>query len=260
MLTVLKIGGSVFSSKEKPFSLELRTLYNIAEEIAYALDRGCVENLVLVHGGGSYGHYIVAEHGASNSLDMAVQVAYYMRELNEIVVDALHRLGVPAVGIDTHALAYLERERLVVSIDPILAMLSHGAVPVLYGDIVLGIETMRIVSGDELAWILASSIVPSRILFATNVDGVFDRDPRNPNAKLLNLVEVEKLDEVLRSVGGSSGIDVTGGMRTKLELATKYFVDGIREVVIFNGRRRGYVLQALCGIPERCTRLVRHGT
>ncbi|MEM2715383.1 MAG: acetylglutamate kinase, partial [Candidatus Thermoplasmatota archaeon] len=52
-MIIIKIGGSVISNKEKPFSFNEKIVEQIAEEIKYFYPE---KKFLIVHGGGSYGH------------------------------------------------------------------------------------------------------------------------------------------------------------------------------------------------------------
>ncbi|HEX2021205.1 MAG TPA: amino acid kinase, partial [Candidatus Thermoplasmatota archaeon] len=100
-----------------------------------------------------------------------------------------------------------------------------------------------ILSGDALMLSLARELRPRRALFATNVDGVFDRDPVEPGARL---VAELRADQALRPGEAASGADVTGAMGGKLERARQIARLGIRTHVV-NGLVEGRVAAALAG-------------
>jgi isopentenyl phosphate kinase len=104
--------------------------------------------------------------------------------------------------------------------------LEMGMVPVLYGDVVLDADEdlkMAVISGDQLVSYLSLKLKPERIILGSDVDGIFDRDPKkHPQAQLLE--RVQSLED-LQFLEGAQTVDVTGGMAGKLaellELAEK---------------------------------------
>ena len=58
---VVKLGGSVITDKSKPFSYRSDVVSALAEEIASS-----DEKVVVVHGGGSFGHTVAKQHGISS--------------------------------------------------------------------------------------------------------------------------------------------------------------------------------------------------
>jgi len=66
--TVLKLGGSVITDKDSPETVDDASLKGVldAVETAYKNHDGELQ-LVIVHGGGSFGHVHAAEHGVSTT-------------------------------------------------------------------------------------------------------------------------------------------------------------------------------------------------
>ena len=57
MMILIKLGGSVITDKNRPLTARLDVVQRLAYEIA-----ACEEKVVLIHGGGSFGHIKAAEH------------------------------------------------------------------------------------------------------------------------------------------------------------------------------------------------------
>ena len=84
-----------------------------------------------------------------------------------------------------------------------------------------------IVSGDQLAVHIAISLRASRLIFATDVDGIFDSDPnQNRSARLMRLVQARNVQSIAARVRPAI-TDVTGGMEGKIEEAAKAAFEGI---------------------------------
>lgn len=251
---VLKLGGALITDKEKPFSIRYSMLHRICREISQAY-RECNSRIVVIHGGGSYGHYVVKEHGDIHSINSISQVVWFMRELNMVVVDTLNLYGLPVLPIDTHAMFLRVGGKLYAFKEPLLNALNKSLIPVLYGDIIFNeMGEPEILSGDEIAWYFASILKPSRLLFATSVDGIFDRNPVDRNAKLLPTIKLSELN--LLDVEGAKGIDVTGGMKTKLLLGLMYMEESNIDVYVFNGLKTGNIYRAICNSIVPGTRVV----
>lgn len=97
--------------------------------------------------------------------------------------------------------------------------LQAGLVPVLHGDACLyGRQNAGILSGDILTEIIGKDRWVKHVIFLTDVDGVFTRDPRTDvNAELLRNIEVDPdsldISQVLDASGSSHDHDVTGGLK-----------------------------------------------
>ena len=51
-MILIKLGGSIITNKEKPLSVRGETIDNLAKSL-----KKIKEPIIIVHGGGSYGHY-----------------------------------------------------------------------------------------------------------------------------------------------------------------------------------------------------------
>jgi isopentenyl phosphate kinase len=225
-LILLKLGGSVITDKRQPFTARHDVIARIAAEIRNALaERDDDLRLIIGHGSGSFGHEVAAKYqthrgavGPDSWLGFA-EVAAAAAELNNIVIDALRQAGVPAIKFQPSASTRTRGEQLMYfETFPIKEVLQHGLVPVVYGDVsVDASQGMSIVSTEKLFDNLARELSPDRIVLCGQVDGVYNSDPlSNPEAGLIDTIDGTNWAEVEAMLGGSHGVDVTGGMFSKV--------------------------------------------
>lgn len=114
-------------------------------------------------------------------------------------------------------------------------LLELGALPVINENDTISTEEFGIGDNDTLSAIVAVTIQADLLILLSDIDGLFDGDPRkNPDAKLIDMVE--KIDKHIISLGGGSGSSLgTGGMATKLRAAQMATAAGC-EMVIANGQ------------------------
>ena len=114
-------------------------------------------------------------------------------------------------------------------------LLELGALPVINENDTISTEEFGIGDNDTLSAIVAVTIQADLLILLSDIDGLFDGDPRkNPDAKLIDTVE--KIDEHIISLGGGSGSNLgIGGMATKLRAAQMATAAGC-EMVIANGQ------------------------
>lgn len=114
-------------------------------------------------------------------------------------------------------------------------LLELGTLPVINENDTISTEEFGIGDNDTLSAIVAVTIQADLLILLSDIDGLFDGDPRkNPDAKLIDTVE--KIDEHIISLGGGSGSNLgTGGMATKLRAAQMATAAGC-EMVIANGQ------------------------
>jgi isopentenyl phosphate kinase len=222
---------------------------------------------VVVHGAGSYGHFQASKSGVNkgnlkNPLVKAGFVAtrISVSKLNQEVVRSMALEGIPAVGVAPFSAGW-STESKVVDRDNVLEVqraVDAGFVPVLHGDAVLD-NTLgcTILSGDVIMRRLAQVVKPSFVVFLTNVPGVFDRPPEDPEAVLLREIVVfeDSSWEIVDPPFGANsrnGVqtavaahDTTGGMSTKIAEAASIAAMGIDVFIVEAGT--SHALEALRG-------------
>src|SRR6185295_815418 len=94
-------------------------------------------------------------------------------------------------------------------------------VPVVHGDVAFDdVQGSSIMSTEQLLERLVHTpgLSPARIILVGET-GVYTADPRaDPRAERISRINAANMAAVLRGTGGSHGVDVTGGMRAKVEL------------------------------------------
>lgn len=266
MLIILKLGGSVITDKKTPMKIRHDVIDRIAGEVKQYLSLNNRDRIVIVHGGGSIGHYLVKslkvrEDGWS-PLKYSV-IANEMLRLSLTISQAFINQGVPATIVPAHSAFQLDKSGNIIFnptiLDILKGLLENNIVPIIYGDVVLYRDNshsfFEVLSGDNIAWFLASKLKAGKLLFATSVDGVYDRPPGKGNAKLLRQVSLLELS-VDTSLSDEEYYDVTGGMKNKLKAGLKYISELKNTMIlIFNGLVEGNVYRALIGKPTKYTQV-----
>lgn len=131
------------------------------------------------------------------------------------------------------------------------ALLEMGVIPVVNeNDSVSSaeIETGRhkvLGDNDTLSAIVAELCRADLLVLLSDIDGLYDADPKtHPEAKLLHQV-TELTPEILEMAGGAGSWRGTGGMATKLS-AARIAMEAGCDMVITNGSR----MEDLYGIAE----------
>jgi len=134
------------------------------------------------------------------------------------------------------------------NIQQIKQFLDAGFIPMLGGDMGFAKKNQAIViSADKLAVLLAKEFHTSRIIFATDVAGVFEKFPPAEKSKPFSVLFRKNLKNVLKKMNQQKNqYDVTGGMAGKLR--TLLALKG-KEVIIFNGTKPGNLTKALMQKP-----------
>lgn len=247
-MQILKLGGSVITHKDKYFASDIENIKRLADEIKQSDSK----QLIIIHGAGSFGHPVAKKYMIQDGLKSKNQLIGFsethqsMTRLNQIIVDTLLEEGVPAFGVSASSMLVTSGKRLIdIDLGVINRLLDTGLVPVMYGDAVLDTEQgIAILSGDQLIVRLAIELDAKRVIFGSDVDGIYTSNPKlDPDAKLLTTVSLSKMTA---DVGDTTFTDVTGGMMGKLQEAEDAVKSG-SEVIFLNAKAKDRVKLALKG-------------
>ncbi len=116
------------------------------------------------------------------------------------------------------------------------ALLETGALPIVNENDTVAVEEIEFGDNDQLAAVVARVARAELLVILTDMDGLFDGDPReNPEARLIPVVH--SITDELRAIAGGAGTaNGTGGMATKLGAAELCMDRGIPMFVI-NGAK-----------------------
>jgi isopentenyl phosphate kinase len=254
----LKLGGALITDKAGREAARSEVIERLAAELADWRARSDAP-LVLAHGSGSFAHVAVRETGLDRHPHdrlAAARVSAAARRLDAVVVEALLAAGLAAVPVPGAVL--VERaggEVRHVRADLVAGFLAAGWLPVLFGDLAPDRQGgAAIVSTEQLLVHLAAALPPARVVLATDVDGVYERDPaRDPAARPIARLTPAGAARLAGGLGGGAPgtADVTGGMAGKVE-AMLALVSARPELTVrvVGGQRPGAVAAALDGAPE----------
>ncbi|HVC93771.1 MAG TPA: glutamate 5-kinase [Pirellulales bacterium] len=129
----------------------------------------------------------------------------------------------------------------------LLTLLEYGAVPVINENDTVSVEELQTTFGDNdrLAAMVTNLIRAPLLVLLSDVDGLYDGDPRDAGSRLISTVT--RLDEsVLALVRDQSTGLSKGGMASKLAAARIATLAG-ENVIIANGREPGTLARILDG-------------
>lgn len=110
-------------------------------------------------------------------------------------------------------------------------------------------EELKFGDNDTLAAKIAAKINASLLIILTDVEGLYDRNPQEEEARLIR--DVKKITPDIEAVAGGAGsIAATGGMRTKIQAAKIATAAGV-DCVITSGHQKQVLHQVLSGEAPR---------
>ncbi len=117
------------------------------------------------------------------------------------------------------------------------AIISHGVIPIVNENDTVAIDELELEVGenDSLAATVAAIAHADLLVILSDIDGLYDKDPRkHDDAKLIPVVD-EITDEIKELAGGAGTSLGTGGMITKINAAEIALANGI-DMIILNGK------------------------
>lgn len=251
-MILVKLGGSVLTNKGTSGGARFsrRHALRLLREI-----RASSESFVLVHGAGSFAHPLALQYGIGKRrlsgrrlVDAVSRTQAGVRELRSNVLAACDEAGMRVVDVPASVVARVEAGKVRFDARSFEDALSRGLCPVTGGDVVFDDKLgARVLSGDEILFLLAQTLKPKRVVFVSDTDGL------RVAGKTVPTLSPSEARELLPRI--AVGSDATGGMRGKLEQAIEIADLGV-PVVIVNGLANGRVGRA-CGGQKVPSTLIR---
>ncbi len=244
-VVVVKIGGNAIGDEH--------SLASFAKDIVLMRQIGI--NAVVVHGGGPKINTTLERLGIESSFIKGKRVSspevveivemVLSGHVNKRIAQAINKAGGSAIGISGKDANIMVCEMA----DPELGLVGipnqvnptvlrnlfeNGLIPVI-APIGVGRDGITLnVNGDTAAGAIASALNADRLLLLTDVDGVLDN-----SHSLISRLTPEEVETKI-----TSGV-IQGGMIPKTETALNAVRDGVRAVVILNGKTPNSVLLEL---------------
>jgi len=235
-VALLKLGGSVITFKDKPLSVNKNAIEKICRNL-----RKVKTPLIIVHGGGSFGHYYSVKYDihtkpARYDIRGVSIVKSSMIELNSYILNIMLKNKLNPYSVSPSSLVHGTRG-IRNKINELKQFAASDLIPVTYGDVLhYADRSYYILSGDVLMTLLAKELRPSVVVFAMNVDGIY-RDMRSKEV-------VREISAVSQANISDVPADVTGGVSRKIREAFKIAKMGI-DVLMVNGLKPDRIASAL---------------
>ena len=125
-------------------------------------------------------------------------------------------------------------------------LLQLHAIPIINENDPVACEEYSLGDNDTLAALVAKCIHADLVVLMSDIDGLYDSDPRkNPQAKLISHVPV--ITSKVRKMAGGAGSSLgTGGMATKIG-AAELCMDANIPMLVANGDKQGLLYDIVDG-------------
>ena len=226
---VVKVGSSLLVGKE---SVRRDWLEGLVAELAAARARG-QEIIVVSSGAIALGAATLKlDKGGRGSLaDAQAAAAVGQIALSGLWAQLLGKHGLTAAQLLLTLEDLEDRRRYLNATATLTRLLDAGAVPVINENDSVATQEIRFGDNDRLAARVAQAARASAVLLLSDVDGLYDRNPAEPGARLLTEVRGVTAEIHAMATGGSSSGMGSGGMTSKLQAAEIADLAGIALVI-----------------------------
>ena len=123
-------------------------------------------------------------------------------------------------------------------------MLDNDVIPIVNENDTVSLTELMFTDNDELSGLIAQMMKAETLILLSNIDGIYTGDPKNPDSRLIENVNVnDDLDKYIQTEKSSAG---RGGMESKYHTARTVAASGIK-VIIANGKKENILPDLLEG-------------
>jgi glutamate 5-kinase len=230
---VVKVGTRVLTHQDG--QLNQQRIQQLVDQVHHVLSTG--RKVVLVSSGavGAGMGRLGLTSRPTNLAHLQAVAAIGQSSLVEAYERSLHKHGHHAAQVLLTAADLEHRIRYLNARNTLLTLLELGAVPIINENDTVAVEELQMTFGDNdrLAAIVTNLIRAPLLVLLSDVDGLFDGDPRKPGSQVITTVE-ELNSSITGLVRDRLGGLSKGGMASKLE-AARLATTGGENVIIASG-------------------------
>ncbi|MCL4363971.1 isopentenyl phosphate kinase [Patescibacteria group bacterium] len=228
-LLLVKFGGSLISVKTKTNRAKNGEINKLSGRIKKIQKNYSV---IIFTGAGGFGHPVAAKY--KNNLEEGLpEIKKAVKELNKIVVESLTNSGLKAQTVEPDKIARYENGSLLeLSKEKIIELLEKNIIPVFHADLIrdkrLGVSVL---SMDKFLIDVAVDFKKigfsvDQIIFSGTTPGVVDGSGRT-----IQTITKDNFKRIETVFYKGKGIDVSGGMRYKVEQCLRLSGTGINCII-----------------------------
>ncbi len=255
MRVAIKIGSNVLTRTDG--TLDVTRVSAIVDQVC-SLRKAGIETVLISSGA------VACGRGECRDLDTSrlddVSQRQFFSAIGQVKLinryyDLFHDHGVRVGQVLTMKESFSTRRHYLNQRNCMMVMLEAGVIPIVNENDTISVTELMFTDNDELSGLIATMLDCDVLVILSNIDGIFDGDPRKEESRLIPIVGQD--DEISNVIVTEKSGFGRGGMVTKHRIARKVSDEGI-EVIIANGRRENILTDILLArnpsVP--CTRFL----
>ncbi len=240
---VVKAGSGVLTGKK---GLDSRVINSLSSEI-YDLRKSGIEVILVSSGAIASGLKKVGLPKRPESISKQQAIAAVGQSRLMMAYErAFRRHGQTVAQILITRDDLNNRRRYLNARNTVFTLLSWKIIPVINENDTVVVDEIKFGDNDNLSAMVASMTQSHLLINLTDIEGLFDKDPRTHNDALFIRVVDKVNSDIIRYAGSIPGFLGTGGMLSKIRAARNASLGGT-PVIIANGRRPGVLKDIFAG-------------
>lgn len=243
---VVKIGSSALTAGTR--SLSRKIVFGLADDIAQVRKSGR-EVILVTSGAIASGTGKLRLQGSSLTIpEKQAAAAVGQVQVMDLYIEAFarHKTRVAQILL-THA-DLSDRIRFLNARAAAQTLLRFKVLPIVNENDTVAVEEIKFGDNDNLAAHLTNLVKADFLVILSDIDGLFSADPRqNRDARLVPVLLLGEGKARLSGLGKANPLG-TGGIKSKIEAATRATRFGV-PVVIANGLKPGTLQKVMAGEP-----------
>jgi glutamate 5-kinase len=232
---VIKVGSSLVTGSSN--NIDNKFLDSISNDIKYLHDQN-KEVIIVSSGAVALGNINKNKKKLSLSESQAASSVGQIKLINGWE-SALKNKGIEIAQILITAEDTENRRRYLNARATFEELLKNKYIPIINENDTVATSEIRYGDNDRLAARVAGMLSADCLILLSNIDGLYTKDPKNENGKLIT--EIKEIDEDIISMAGKESDQGSGGMVTKIE-AAKISMSAGCNMIISSGNNNNPIL------------------
>jgi glutamate 5-kinase len=220
----VKIGSNVLAKPDG--TLNVSRIAHLVDQIAFLRKNG-VEVVVVSSGAVAAGRAVLKPLKKTDAVSQRqLWAALGQVKLISRYSDFFSEHGLVCAQVLTTKENFSSRAHYLNMKNCFTTMLENKVIPIVNENDTISVTELMFTDNDELSGLIASMVNSDALILLTNVDGVYNANPKDENAQLIQQIEMND-NEPENAISTERSDFGRGGMLTKFRIAQKVAGDGI---------------------------------
>lgn len=237
----VKIGSNVLAKSDG--TLNVSRIAHLVDQIAFLRKNG-VEVVVVSSGAVAAGRAVMQPSKKTDAVSQRqLWAALGQVKLISRYSDFFGEHGLVCAQVLTTKENFSSRAHYLNMKNCFTTLLENKVIPIVNENDTISVTELMFTDNDELSGLIASMVNSEVLVLLTNVDGVYNTNPKYENAELIRVIEIND-NEPKNAISTERSDFGRGGMLTKFRIAQKVARDGIG-VYVANGTTENVLIDLL---------------